>query len=244
MRAFNRLAAGLIGFAACGSAALACSPAPPARTPVEIRELAKRSYAAADAVVDASVDMAANTDPALMGAMPLAVLKPIKVWKGNVSELFGVIELSSCDTLFDRKGSRYRILVSRVNDSLFTVDMAVNGLSASDQNAFDQEIDRLVGDQRPNDFSRVGWSNAADVKPWQDREIVGARSPFEDRRILLADLASGSSCCSNFVHCNFASSQSHGATHSNEMTNPAQTAARFRRPSHGHRGCTADIAAG
>ena len=188
MRAFSQLAAGLIGFVACGSAAFACSP-DPARTPVEIRELAKRSYAAADAVVDASVDMAANTDPALMGAMPLAVLKPIKVWKGNVSEPFGVIQLSNCDTLFNRKGSRYRILLSRVNDRLFTVNIGLNGLSAGDQSTFDQEIDRLVGDQRPDDFSGVGWPNAADVKPSQDKEIVGPRSPFEDRSILLAGLA-------------------------------------------------------
>ncbi len=189
MRAFGQLTAGLIGFMACGSAALACSPAPPARTPVEIRELAKRSYAAADAVVDASVDMAANTDPALMGTMPLAVLKPIKVWKGNVPELFGVIELSSCDTLFSRKGSRHRILLSRVNDSLFTVDIGLNGLSAGDQSTFDQEIDRLAGEQRQVDFSGVGWRNAADVKPRENQEIVGPRSPFEDRNILLAGLA-------------------------------------------------------
>lgn len=189
MHAFSQLTAGLIGFLACCSNALACSPAPPARTPVEIRELAKRSYTAADAVVDASVDMAANTDPALMGAMPLAVLKPFKVWKGNVSELFGVIELSSCDTLFNHKGSRYRILLSRVNDSLFTVDTGLNGLSAGNQSTFDQEIDRLVGDKRPDDFSGVGWQNAAHVKPFQNRKMVGPRSPFEDRSILLAGLA-------------------------------------------------------
>lgn len=137
------------------SAALACSP-PPSLSEANIRAFARASYNRADVIVDASVDMAANTDAQLTGAVPLSVLKTERVWKGNTKDLFGIIALSSCDAVFDQKGARYRLLLRRVKDELFTADIVENGIAADNISPFNDEIDRLVQNRRSAGYSNVG----------------------------------------------------------------------------------------
>ena len=155
MRVVGHIGCCLVAMATCHSIAFACSPRPPAKTAEEVRQRARDSFSAADAVVDAKVVMAANTDPTIDGVMPLTVLETLRVWKGETAEIVPVISLSTCDTLLGRKGARHRVLLTRVNDHLFTVSGPLNDQPAADGTTFNQEIDRLIGNQRPKDFVGV-----------------------------------------------------------------------------------------
>lgn len=172
------------------ASALACSPPVPPKNPEELRQGAEQSFADADVVVDAVVKMPANTDSQLMGVMPFAGLETTKVWKGEVGHMFGVIGISLCDIPLTRQGARYRILLTRVDDHLFTVNASMNGLDLRDRAAFDQEIDRLVGNRRPLEFARVGYAGAP-ISPDGSHIafLVDPPSPFQNRTVQLAGLA-------------------------------------------------------
>jgi hypothetical protein len=86
----------------------------------------------------------------------LAYIKVLHTWKGSVQDGFApVAYLSSCDVMLAAKGQRVRILLS--GTGTFTADQEMNGASVIyEKDAFDREIDRLVGAVRPADFTDAG----------------------------------------------------------------------------------------
>jgi hypothetical protein len=84
------------------------------------------------------------------------MLKSLKVWKGPQQATFKLTEQHSCDLgndLFE-VGRRYRLLLRNEGDG-YHVTLGDNGLQGRNLDAFNLEIDRLVGTPRPADFEAL-----------------------------------------------------------------------------------------
>lgn len=104
--------------------ALMCSMAPMASaacsfqeqhlSPAQVRAAAQQPFRRATAVIDAEVVMPMNAGAEWKtGLVPAATLKVIKVWKGHVSgDVALAVYISSCDIVMERKGQKFRILLS------------------------------------------------------------------------------------------------------------------------------------
>lgn len=180
------VALGVLTVGSWSSAAIACSP-PLADTDAQILNLARESYAKADVVADVVVEMPANLDPTILGAMPLAAIRPTKVWKGDLRDLSVVAVLSMCDIPLDREGAHHRLVLKRLgsDDWIFTADGSANGGSTRDRAVFNREIDRLIGTRRGPDIVNAGYLK----EPSATAKVLSPPSPFSDQWVQLAGLA-------------------------------------------------------
>jgi len=119
--------------------------------------MAEDGFAKATTVVDGEVisPMFFGEKPS-EGTLPVAYIKVFHTWKGHVQDdIAPVAYMSSCDIDLEIKGQKVRILLN--GTGIFTADQETNGWVAYEQtDAFDREIDRLVGATRPADFTRPG----------------------------------------------------------------------------------------
>jgi len=119
--------------------------------------MAAQAYAQATTVVDGEVVVPMALDQNLPdGALPVAYIKVTHTWKGHVEDgIAPVAYVSSCNLGLESKGQKVRILLQ--GEGIFTADQSANGSEAVDEgDAFNREIDRLVGAPRPVDFTNPG----------------------------------------------------------------------------------------
>jgi len=119
--------------------------------------MAEEAFAKASTIVDGEVVIPMTIRPDLPeGAMPVAYIKVSHIWKGNVEQnVAPVAYMSSCDLGLETKGQKVRVLL--YNTGIFQADQEMNGGAAvHQQDAFNREIDRLVGSPRPGDFTEPG----------------------------------------------------------------------------------------
>jgi hypothetical protein len=143
LRPFSCLIAWLT--AASPVAALACSPANLNPTKSETIAIAQEAFRSASAVLDAEVVDAGD------GEERKVILRPLRVWKGPLQNVFVVKSLSTCDIEYWQKGSRLRLVLSG-GPTIYTARQQQNGVQAGDAMVFGRELDRLIGYRRPRGF--------------------------------------------------------------------------------------------
>ncbi|RYF16313.1 MAG: hypothetical protein EOO77_12565 [Oxalobacteraceae bacterium] len=136
------------------SPSVACSFVRKTMTLPQVRQKARDNFRRASAVIDAEVvaPMAFGRDwkP---GLIPLAYLKPTKIWKGRVQhDNVPIIYLTSCDIGLRTKGERLRLLL--IGEGVFRADQSLNGGGSGDLSTYNAEIDRLVGKRRSPALAR------------------------------------------------------------------------------------------
>jgi hypothetical protein len=119
--------------------------------------MAQRAIASATTIVDGEVisPMAIGSELP-EGALPVAYIKVLRTWKGKVEDdMAPVAYVSSCDLGLETKGQKIRVLLS--GQGIFTADQENNGRHAVQQReAFDRQVDRILGAPRPADFTAAG----------------------------------------------------------------------------------------
>ena len=150
----------LFGLALGQSPASACSRAVRHYSDKEISQMAARAFASATTIADGEViaPMAAGLDLP-EGTLPVAYIRVSRTWKGQIDSQYDnvvpVAYLSSCDVFLGTKGQKLRILLN--GTGIFTADQETNGwASVNEGDAFNREIDRLIGQPRPGDFTDPG----------------------------------------------------------------------------------------
>jgi hypothetical protein len=138
------------------SASRACSFPLRHHTSEEIKKMAEDAFASASIIIDGEVISPMAVGQVPDGTVPLAYIKVLHTWKGTVPDDFApVAYLSLCDVTLAAKGQKLRILLS--GSGIFTADQETNGASVMyEKDAFNREIDRLVGAARPADFTDPG----------------------------------------------------------------------------------------
>ena len=131
----------------------ACDWALKKQTPADIRARARASFARADAVVDVEVTeptgSGKNWKP---GFVPIAYVRVIHSWKGNLSGTFvPIIYLTSCDIALERKGEKARLLLT--GKSVFRAEQELNGGGNADGALFNRTIDAEVRHPRPRSYN-------------------------------------------------------------------------------------------
>lgn len=119
--------------------------------------MAAEAFAKATTIVDGEVVSPMTIREDLPeGVMPVAYIKVSHTWKGHVEEnVAPVAYMSSCDLGLEIRGQKVRILL--YGSGIFQADQEMNGFVAVYQrDAFNREIDRLVGIRRPTDFTDPG----------------------------------------------------------------------------------------
>jgi hypothetical protein len=120
--------------------------------------MAEDAYKSATTVIDGEVvyPMWVGDGPPPDGLMPVAYIKVSHIWKGHVEDnIAPVAYMSSCDVSLENKGQKVRILL--YGTQIFQADQDANGFAAVYQrDAFNREIDRLLGAPRPSDFIDPG----------------------------------------------------------------------------------------
>ena len=119
--------------------------------------MAEEAFSKATTIVDGEVIIPMAFEPNRPeGTLPVAYIRVSHTWKGHVEQnVAPVAYLSSCDVGLETKGQKVRILLS--GSGIFTADQFANGFHAVyEREAFNHEIDRLVGAPRPADFTQPG----------------------------------------------------------------------------------------
>ncbi len=153
------LAIPLIAAALLGSRpATACSVDLRDLSPAEVKAAARESHARAAVIVDAVVivPMIFQHDGRTPYRTPFAVLRAVKVLKGVRRRTYLVTYVTSCDTAFERKGERSRILLVG-GPKVFSAKSPLHGVGSPDsrdQALFHRTLDSLVGGAPPKGFSR------------------------------------------------------------------------------------------
>lgn len=146
----------IVGILSGSTEAFACSFAIRHHTDLEIKQMAEQALASATTVVDGEVISPMLTGPASDGTLPVAYIKVSRTWKGHVEDdIAPVVYLSSCDIFLGTKGQNVRILLNGVG--IFTASQFENGAEAVyESDAFNREIDQMLGATRPADFTDPG----------------------------------------------------------------------------------------
>jgi hypothetical protein len=120
-------------------------PGKPNPTKSETIAIAQEAFRSASAVLDAEVVDAGD------GEERKVILRPLRVWKGPLQNVFVVKSLSTCDIEYWQKGSRLRLVLSG-GPTIYTARQQQNGVQAGDAMVFGRELDRLIGYRRPRGF--------------------------------------------------------------------------------------------
>ncbi len=136
--------------------AFACSFELRHHTDLEVKQMAEQALASATTVIDGEVITPMFDGPPPDGTLPVAYIKVSHTWKGHVEDnIAPVAYFSSCDIFLGTKGQKIRILLN--GDGILTASQFNNGEEAfNEQDAFNREIDRLLGATRPADFTNPG----------------------------------------------------------------------------------------
>src|SRR5689334_7725477 len=122
----------MIGGSVVPTAASACSFPLKEYSDDELTSLARKAFGSADLIIDGEVVSGMAVGQLPDGSMPVAAIKILLVWKGQLSDdIIPVAYFSSCDIFLDTKGQQFRVLLN--GNGIFTAGQGINGATASEQ---------------------------------------------------------------------------------------------------------------